>query len=105
MAKERREGSVSLDIEALIAEKGSLRRMESAMEEVGCWHTHPDRNGTPSKTDMATMLNARDFLDRASYVELILTAARNDDSRLISYRGAGLALVPGVRLSAPAARH
>jgi hypothetical protein len=85
MVVERRESSCVLDIAALVTEKGRLRRSGLGdVGEQGSWHTHPARFGEthvgrPSETDLAAWLNAHDFLERAFYVGLILTAGLSDE--------------------------
>lgn len=75
MVEERRESSCVFDLPTLVAEKAAIRRAGSEMEEIGSWHTHPlSTDGTPSEQDLQTWLNSRDFLNRAFYFGLILTA-------------------------------
>jgi hypothetical protein len=79
--KERSERSALLDIGELVAEKAALRQegVADRIGEVGSWHTHPiSDDGHPSEADLAHWLNSRDFLDRAFYIGLILTADGSD---------------------------
>jgi hypothetical protein len=79
--KERSERSALLDIGELVAEKAALRNegVADRVGEVGSWHTHPiSEDGHPSDADLAHWLNSRDFLDRAFYIGLILTADGSD---------------------------
>lgn len=67
--------SAHLDIAKIVAEKASISRngADGHFGEVGCWHTHPGGSGEPSERDLATWLNARDFIDHGPYLGLILT--------------------------------
>jgi Prokaryotic homologs of the JAB domain len=80
--KQRSERSAALDIGELVAEKAALRQegVADRFGEVGSWHTHPiSEDGRPSDADLAHWLNSRDFLDRAFYIGLILTADGRDE--------------------------
>jgi hypothetical protein len=81
--KKRGYRSAALDIEALVAEKASIRASGAAdrFGEIGSWHTEPDSFRRPSDTDLETWTNALEFARPGGcsrYLGLILTDAAGD---------------------------